>query len=289
MILRELFARLGLDVDAQSFAKGALAVEVVKSGLTKLVDAAVEVAQQFVENVKGTAEYAENIEGLAQSAGVTTDALQRVGKAAALEGMGIDEVSFSLVMLTRSMSAAAKGEGEQAAAFKKLGVSIKDAHGHLRSGDQVFADLIEKFSAMPDGVEKTHLSMELLGKSGAKMIPVFNNGAEALEAMRTATVMSPEQIKAGKEMVMVQRQLGAQTKALWRGAVAPLLPAIIELLKQYRDWKKANNEVMKQNIQRVLGAGITAVKALGKAFSFVLGVIKFFKDNLHAPIIDILK
>jgi len=282
MILREIFAKLGLDVDAQAFAKGAIAVEGVKAVVGKLVDKAEDLARQFVENVKATAEYAENIDGLAQSAGVTVEALQRVGKAAALEGMSIDQVSASLVMLTRSMSAAAAGEGDQAAAFRKLGVAVRDTNGQLRAGDQVFADLIAHFSELPDGVEKTHLAMSIFGRSGAQLIPVLNNGAEALEAMQQATVISPEQIRAGKEMVQVQRQLAAQTQSLWRGAIAPLLPAITDLLKQYLAWKKANNEVMKARIQAVLGGAIAVVRGLGAAFKFTLGVIQFFKDNWKA-------
>ena len=132
MILRELFARLGLDVDAQSFAKGALAVEVVKAGLGKLVDKAVELAEQFVENVKGTADFAEEIEGLGQATGLGTQSLQKLGKAAAAEGIALDEFARSMILLSRTMVAAKNGGEEQSKAFHKAGVRITDAAGKLR-------------------------------------------------------------------------------------------------------------------------------------------------------------
>ncbi len=279
MILRELFARLGLDVDAQSFAKGAIAVEVVKAGLTKLVDTAVELAEQFVENVKGTAEFAEEVEGLGQSTGLGTQSLQKLGKAAAAEGIALDEFARSMILLSRTMVAAKNGGEEQSKAFHKAGVRITDAAGKLRPTEDIFIDLADGFSKMEDGAEKTALSMQLFGKSGAGMIQVLNNGRASLEGYMQAQVMTEEQIAAGKEMVMVQRQLAAQTKGLWRSAVAPLLPAITGLLKQYLAWRKANAEVMKQRIQQVLGAVIAVVKGLGVALRVVVGILNFFASN----------
>lgn len=279
MILRELFAKLGLDIDAQSFARGALAVEVVKFGLGKLVAAATDAVMKFGEMVQSTAETADQIEGLAQQAGISTDSLQRLGKAGAVEGMGLEDMAHSLVLLSRNMAGAAKGGEEQGKAFSRLGVHVKDAHGKLRGADDVFADLAEKFQQLPDGAEKTALSMQLFGRSGAGMIEVLNNGREGIEQFRDAQVMTPEQIAAGKEMILVQRQLAEQTKSLWRSAVAPLLPAITALLKQWQAWKKANAEVMKQRIQAVLGGAIAVVKALGTTLAVVIRALKLFADN----------
>lgn len=279
LILRELAAKLGLDVDAQSFAKGALAVEAVKLGLSKLVAVANEAVAQFVENVKATAEHAETLDGLAQSAGVSTAALQRMGKAAATEGMGIEDLAKSLVLLDRSVVAVKGGNEEAAGAFHKLGVKVTDAHGKIRPTEELFLDMADGFSKLEDGAEKTALSMKIFGKSGAEMIQVINNGREALSKAMSSPIMTDEQIAAGKEMVQVQRALTAQTKSLWRSAVAPLLPAITELLKRYLEWKRENAEIMRQRIQAVLGAAIKAVRLLGDAFVFVLRIVKLAKDN----------
>lgn len=51
MIVRELFTRLGLDVDSASFAEGFALVEVAKAGLGVLYDAASDVSSVFVDNV----------------------------------------------------------------------------------------------------------------------------------------------------------------------------------------------------------------------------------------------
>jgi hypothetical protein len=51
VLLRELFVRLGLDVDAASFAEGAAAVEIAKAGLGLVADAANAVSEVFIDSV----------------------------------------------------------------------------------------------------------------------------------------------------------------------------------------------------------------------------------------------
>ena len=266
--IRELLVKIGLDVDAQSFAKGQIAVDLVRAGLSKIVDTGAEVARSFVDQIQATAEYAEELEGLGQSTGLGTQSLQKLGKAAEAEGIQLDEFAKSMTLLDRTLVAAKEGNEDATKAFRATGVAIKDASGKLRPTEDVFIDMADGFSRMEDGAEKTALSMQLFGRSGAGMIQVLNNGRESLEEFMRAQVLTDDQIQAGKEMVMVQRQLAEQTKALWRGAVAPLLPAVTDLLKQFLAWKKANNELLKQRIQGFLKLGIDLIRALGKAFDF---------------------
>ena len=282
MTIRELLVTLGLNVDEAAFKRGDIAIGALRAAGEKLVDTLLDVGAQFVENVKKTAEYAETVDGLSQSAGVTADALQRVTAAFKLEGETVEDAGFALTFLNRSMGAAAKGSGEQAQAFRRLGVSVKDAHGKMRSADDVFADLVEKFAAMEDGTEKVNLAMRLFGRGGAGMIQVLNNGAEAAEAMRKASVMTPEQVAAGKDLVVIQRQLAGLTSKLWKEAIAPLLPAVRDLVKQYAAWRKANADVMHQRITEWLGVAVKAVKVMGQVLGTVIEHWKGFAVALAA-------
>ena len=282
MTIRELLVTLGLNVDEAAFKRGDIAIGALRAAGEKLVDTLLDVGAQFVENVKKTAEYAETVDGLSQSAGVTADALQRVTAAFKLEGETVEDAGFALTFLNRSMGAAAKGSGEQAQAFRRLGVSVKDAHGKMRSADDVFADLVEKFAAMEDGTEKVNLAMRLFGRGGAGMIQVLNNGAEAAEAMRKASVMTPEQVAAGKDLVVIQRQLAGLTSKLWKEAIAPLLPAVRDLVKQYAAWRKANADVIRQRITEWLGVAVKAVKVMGQVLGTVIEHWKGFAVALAA-------
>lgn len=278
MLLREIFVKLGLDVDAQSFAKGEGAVEIIKAGLSKLV----EFGKEVVEQVNAVSEFGEHVRDLAQTTGLTTDSLQRLGKAAANEGIGMDEFGHSMVILSRTMASAKEGSEESAKAFSKIGVSISKG-GKLRSAGDVFKDLSDKIAKMPDGAEKTALALKLMGRSGAEMIPVLNQGREEIEALGGASsVMTEEQIEAGDQVVKMQRKLEAQTKSLWREAIAPLLPTIRDLLKKFYDWKKANAEILKQKIKQYISAAIEVIKKAAAIFDFLVRNLTFIKIALVA-------
>ncbi len=244
-VLRELFVKLGLTVDEQSFAKGEIAADLVKTGLEKIVD----MAKEVVEHINEVSESAEGIKSLSQAAGVTAESFQRMAAAASLENMGPQQLARNLVILSRTMKEVAPG---------------------AKTTEDAFEHLIEKFSKMPDGVAKTNLALKAFGRGGAEMIPVLNEGEEALTAMREAVVMTPEQVEAGNQVVGTQRAIAVQAKLLWTGAIAPLLPAVRDLLKQYLAWKKANGEIMKQRIREFLGYAIAGVKALGSVLSFLI-------------------
>lgn len=271
MILRELFAKLGLDVDAASFAKGELAAEVVKSSLSKLVDVAVETTSKFFEMIQATAEYGKETKEAAQATGLTTDSLQQLRGVARSVGLETEMLDTSLFHLSRTMYAAFKGGKEQSEVFAKLKVKIKDAKGELRDTDDVLLGLASAFKAMPDGAQKTAMAMEVFGRTGARLIPMLNLGEEGINGIRSSmVVLTAEQLEAGEQLVRSQKQLENQTKKLWRGAIAPLLPAINDLVKRYLAWRKANAEIMRQRIQQYIGYVVSAVTKLADLFSFLL-------------------
>jgi hypothetical protein len=287
-ILRELFVRLGLDVDAQSFAKGNLAAEGVKIGLEKVVEVARELTATFIENIASSAEYGEKMLSLGASTGIGTKSLQQLSRAAAEDGIGIDEFAHSIQLLSRQMYGVTKGSEEAKTAFSTIGVRATDAAGKLRPAEDVFVDIAGKFQGMEDGAKKTAIAMQLFGRSGAGMIEFLNRGKDELSEFFDQSVMSEDQLRAGKEVIQVQRALTESTTRLWRDAVGPLLPAIRDLLKQFLEWRKANAEIMRQNLTKFIGIGVDAIKALGKAFIGFVGVLKFFRDNWNGVMAVIL-
>lgn len=271
MILRELFAKLGLDVDAASFAKGELAASIVKASLTKLVDVASETTSKFFEVIQATAEYGKETREAAQATGLTTDSLQQLRGVTGRLGLDISLLDVGLFHLSRTIYAASKGGKEQSAVFAALKIKIKDSKGELKDTDEVMLGLATAFKNMPDGAKKTALAMEVFGRSGARLIPLLNLGEEGINDMRAGmSVMTKEQLEAGEDLIRTQNQLASVTKKLWRSAIAPLLPAITDLVKRYLAWRKANADIMKQRIQQYIGYLVTAVTKLADLFSFLV-------------------
>lgn len=133
--------------------------------------------------VQHGAEVADQMGKMAQSTGVSVEALSGLSYAAKLSDVSTEDLGTSLSHLNKNLAAAAGGGKEQSAAFKALGISVRDSSGNVRGAGDVMGELADKFRGMEDGAGKAALAQELFGKSGARLIPLLNGGREGIAAM----------------------------------------------------------------------------------------------------------
>lgn len=95
----------------------------------------------------------------------TPQALERIQKAVQLAGGTSDEATQSLEGLTSSLGDAAKNGGQAKAVFDKLGISIYDHNGNLRSATDVYAEVIAKINEYPAAQDRATLATQLGGKA----------------------------------------------------------------------------------------------------------------------------
>ena len=119
------------------------------------------VAAGMVKLSLATAEYAGQIKDLSDKTNLTTDTLQSLRLAATLSGQSFESISQTAVIFQRRMEEARTKGGELAATFKALGVNLS---GPV---DEAFRNTLEKLSGFKDSAEKTALTVDLFGRSGA--------------------------------------------------------------------------------------------------------------------------
>jgi hypothetical protein len=78
---------------------------------------------------------------------------------------------------------ATKSTGEQRDAFERLGISVYDASGKLKTAESIMPELAEKFGAMTDATQRAELAAALFGQRGVSMIQMLGGGREGLKAM----------------------------------------------------------------------------------------------------------
>lgn len=161
--------------EATGFASGAGAA----IGLTLIV-----VAAKFVQMGKAAIDNADQLGKLSQATGVSVEALSQLQFAADLSGLSTEDLAASLSKLSRSGAEAAAGSRAQVDAFERLGVSVKNTDGSLKSTEELLLDVAQGFSLLEDGLAKNALAQDLFGKSGAKMIPFLNAGRDGIAALR---------------------------------------------------------------------------------------------------------
>lgn len=130
--------------------------------------------------VKNSIDAADNLRDMAQKTGIAVDQLNGLGFAASQAGGSLDSMVAAAGKLNKSIAEAGQGSGAQSDAFKALGISVNDANGNLKTADVVMAEVADKFKTFKDGPEKVAIALALFGKAGADIIPVLNDGGDAM-------------------------------------------------------------------------------------------------------------
>lgn len=149
-----------------------------KSGLASLAKGAAigtaAIAGFAAAFVKLNQAIADNINELADASvktGIAVGTLQALRLAAEGSGRSFSAMEGGLIRFQQSMEMASTGTGKQAEAFDKLGISVNNTDGSLRSSNDVFDEAIGKLSEMEAGTEKNTTTMALFGRtSGAALL-----------------------------------------------------------------------------------------------------------------------
>lgn len=130
--------------------------------------------------VKQTIDAADNLRDMSQKSGVAVETLNGLGFAAGQAGGSLESVVDAAGKVNKSIVEAAGGNKDTTEAFNKLGISVRDSTGHLKTADVVIAEVADKFKNYADGPAKTAIALRIFGKAGADLIPLLNDGGEAM-------------------------------------------------------------------------------------------------------------
>lgn len=195
-MLRELLAIFGIEVDdhelkdadkhVEGFAKK---LEELEPALKKAARVLAEAfgAEKLKEFVKETLEVNSHLKDLSNRLDVGAQTIRNFGFLAKDAGVDLDSAANALGLLEKNLGEAASKGGQTAATFARLHVAVKGANGEARPLSDVLGDVAEGLSQLPDQNQRAAAAMELFGRSGRMLLPVLQDGKEALEdAMREA-------------------------------------------------------------------------------------------------------
>lgn len=252
-------------------------------GLAAVATAAAAAGTALGYAVKGAIDNADQMGELAQSVGVSVEALTSLGYAAKMSGSDTEALATSLRKLSQNMLAVAQGStGPVATAFNALGISVQNANGSLRSSDQVLIDVADKFARMEDGAQKTALAVQLFGRSGAEMIPFLNQGRSGLSALtaeadRLGVTISGKTANAAGEFNDTLDRLTATFDGVINKVMAGALPALQRLGNTLADPKYA------AAAQQLGGAIVNAMDVSAQAVLKVVEALNLLRTLQPTP------
>ena len=180
--LREI-GNVNLRAVGEQFTKWGGDIEQAGQKLKALSTAATGVVASLGAISYKAGQNADDLNTMSKVYGISTKDLQKYSAAADLVDVSVETIAKSHTKLEKSMASASKGTGANAEAFEKLGVSVVDANGDLRNGDEVWQDVIKALGKVENETERDALAMQLMGKSAAELNPLIEDGGETYEKM----------------------------------------------------------------------------------------------------------
>lgn len=251
-------------------------------GLAAVATAAAAAGAALSVAIKGSIDNADRMGELAQSVGVSVEALTSLGYAAKLSGSDTDSLATGLRKLSQNMLAVAQGStGPVASAFNALGVSATNANGSLRASDEVLVDIADKFARMEDGATKTALAVQLFGRSGAELIPFLNQGREGIgaltaEADRLGVTISGTTANAAGAFNDTLDRLSATFSGVINQITAGVLPSLNEFGAKLADPQFA------ASAQSIGVAVVEGMKMAIDAINTVVGALSMLQQGMDA-------
>ena len=196
----------GLD-DSESKAKGfggklSSALGTAGKVAAGLGTAAVGAGAAVYGMAKKSAEASDRIDKMSQMIGVSRTTFQEFDFIASQSGTDVEKLRGGMKTLTKQMGEAQKGTKKSADAFDKLGISVTDNEGNLKSQEDMLWETLEALNNMENQSEKAAIAQQLFGRTGQELMPLINGARGSIEDMREEAhklglVLDDETIDAG--------------------------------------------------------------------------------------------
>lgn len=241
--------------------------------------------------VRGQAQSAEATLNSAKAAGISADSYQRLQYAFDKTNLSGGALDQTIAALTKNMGMARAGNKAQIAAFHAAGVTIKDATGHYKSADVVFAQIADKFATITNGTQKAILAQKLFGESGAALIPLLEGGSKGLKEMgdKAATlglIMSDKTLTASQKMNASWEYMTENVRGLGLQIFAGLLPPITSLIDKIGSIIAQNKDDILKGLTKGLNWLTDNMPAIldgiDKFVKFMRGIVKIGSDVVTA-------
>ena len=176
----------------------------------------------------------DEIDKAAQAAGIPPEVLQTWQLFGETVGSTTVQTNTSLRRFRRRLGEAQTGSTETAAAFAKLGVSVRNVDGTARSVDETWADFTRRLSTTNDATGDFALGVRILDQEGARLVQgLINSGGEfenlAARAQSAGAIIGGDVVQAAvrakDEVTIMTTALEAQRSVL----AAEFIPALENL------------------------------------------------------------
>ena len=153
-------------------------MDLTKKVILGLAIAITAVAVAVVKLRNDAKAYILQIDKMTKVTGMSTEEFTKLAYAADQEHASLETLSKSLPILSKYMAYAKDGMETYKREFDKMGITVTDTKGKLKSSYQVLLEMSDFMGREgKNATEKMAIMMTLLGRRGAELIPMLKKGS----------------------------------------------------------------------------------------------------------------
>ena len=169
----------------------------------------------------------DQIDKESQKLNMSREAYQEWSYVLSQNGADIAQLGSGMEALVDKMKAAGEGSEEITGMFGELGISMDALK--TATPEEAFEMVVQGLQGMTDETRKAQIAQELLGGSGAELMPLLNSTAEATEKLKQEAhdlgmVMSDDAVDAAVKYTDSVDKMKRVGTALFQNITSELLP-----------------------------------------------------------------
>lgn len=185
----------------------------------------------LVHSIRSTSEAFDEMGKRSERLGIATEELSALTYQAKLANVSAEELDVAMVKLSKNMADLGGAATDGSKALAQLGIAGDDPVAALDK-------IAEQFSKMEDGAKKTALAVELFGKSGAKLIPMLNEGAAGIKRAREEAdaygiTVRGDMVRAAQDFNDAMTRMNAALEGFRNSVITPMISGLAELTKYF--------------------------------------------------------
>jgi hypothetical protein len=221
---------------------------------------------------------------LASQTGLAVETIQAYQQAADLSGVSTDELARSLQKMQINLGKLNEESDDDP--FTELGLSVVELQ--KLGAEETFEKIAGSIANLSTDAEKAAVANEIFGRNGVKLLPLLNQGADALQRQREETeqlgILSEEQVRGVEAMNDAFTKVGAALGSIINQVTAELAGPIETITNQVLDMIK---QIGTENIaaaitNTLLDFGESFLNALEFFATFMATFIEAIKDILES-------
>ena len=202
----------------------------------QLSGAAISAGRSLIGFGQSTAEGIDVLSKLSRRLGMTYSEMAGLKLASDLSGVALETLTMGATKLDVAFVSASNGSQAAIDKFTSLGLSMVDLQ--KMSPEQRFSAIADAIAKLPTAAERSAAAIKLFGKSGAELVPLFEEGAGALQKAREQAeafglALSGAQGKEVEKMNDAFTLAYAAIQGIVTQVIAYLSPAISGIVEEF--------------------------------------------------------